>query len=189
MPSVSPVAPRAGSTLQRRGLCAGWAALALATAVLVGAYEALPSPLPLLRDVTGAWTTWAPKSPLTALRVPLMGAGQLGAATVMMRAARRQQALHWTRFWFAIAAVAAFKSVVETLQIALLVAPLPREIEPVFYAAALLPVVLGVGRAAQLLWRARRQVQEFRLRSDEVLLLCASLGLWLAAAAVAVHPT
>jgi hypothetical protein len=189
MPSVRPLARFAGSAVQRRALCAGWAALALATAVLLGAYDALPSRLPLLRDVTGTWTTWAQKSPWTALRMPLMGAGQLAAATVMMRAARRQRALHWTQFWFALAAVAALKSVVETLQIALLVAPLPPEAELVFYAAALLPVVLGVGWAAQFLWRARAQVQEFRLRSDDVLLLCASLGLWLAAAAIALHPS
>jgi hypothetical protein len=174
----------ASSALQRRGLGAAWAALGLATALLLGVYDGLPAQLPLLRDATGWWTTWAPKSPLTALRIPLMGAGQLGAATVMLRAARRQQAGHWTRFWFALVAVAALKSVIETLQIALLGAHLSRAAEPVFYAAALFAVVVGVGWAAHLLWRARGRMKAVELRAADVLLLCAALGAWLLAAVV-----
>ncbi len=163
-----------------------WAGLGLATVTLLAMYSTLPAQVPILRDpFSGRWTTWGSTSLLTTLRVPAMGAGQLGATTIMVRACSRCQAAHWEAFWLALLGIAALKSVMETFQLALLGVDLPASAEPVFYGATMLPVLIGLGWIALRTWRHRRELEKIELSAGDTCWLVASIGLWFSASVVA----
>jgi hypothetical protein len=168
----------------RRNTLGAWAALGLAAAVLVATYETLPAQVPLLRGPTGSWIAWAPKSLLVVLRIPLMGAAQLGAATIMLHAAVKQGALQWSRVFSILTIVAGIKSVAETLQFATLGGGLPRTSEQMFYGAALVPVIVGVAWLVRFAWQSRGQFERLTLDRGERLLLGACLAVWSCGAAV-----
>ena len=162
-----------------RAVSASWLLVGAAVVGLLAAYDALPQRIPIARTpTTGEWTSWAPKSIASVLRIPLMGFAQLGAATVMRGSAARQGAAHWARFWTTLSVVAAAKTAVETLQLASLGAPLPSIAEPLFYVASLLPVLLGVGWAGLALWPHRRALGQPKVNLREGMLLGVCLAAW-----------
>lgn len=103
-----------------RRLLLPWLLLLIPLALIDMQYPRLPAQLPVLRDWAGSVQVWAPKTFLTAFRVPFMG--MLMAAMVSLlwwqarqdpNAARRDAS---AAFWFVLLCAAALKSFCEGLE-------------------------------------------------------------------------
>jgi len=94
-------------------LAAAWATIALGGFVLAVGYERIPAEVVLYRPPGTEAPLTAPKSLLTVGRIAFMGAGQLGAATALVAAARESSG--WRRFWLGLGVVAATKTLLECI--------------------------------------------------------------------------
>ena len=94
---------------------AAWTAVTLATVILVGALDHLPSSVPVFQTFMGTPTMWAPKSIPMVTRIALMGAGQLGAVTALARHVSWSGPSGWTRLLKGMALAVGAKTLVESI--------------------------------------------------------------------------
>jgi hypothetical protein len=76
-----------------------WAAIILSFCVLLARVDALPESIPVFVSLTGMPTMWAPTSIPMVTRIAFMGAGQLGAATLLARESSRASHADWARLF------------------------------------------------------------------------------------------
>ena len=148
------------------------AALLLGGAIVLFAYPQLPAEIPAYRDLRGEVVLWVPRSLGMALRVPAMGAGQLGACAAMTRTAAGHGP--WTRFWTAAALAASLKTLAECVQLAN-----PGWAGAPMLVLTLLPVLAFLGYGAYL-WRAGQLTKLGPPSRLQSLGIAASLLLWIA---------
>lgn len=133
------------------GLAIAWA-LALAAVVLVVArYDALPDPLPMFRSLTGDRAIARHKTPLVALRVPLIGIVQLVFITALALVARSAAAPGWLRLFLGTALAIGAKAIFEAGELLLLGTDASLLIVLARAGAVLSVVALAV--FATILWR------------------------------------
>jgi hypothetical protein len=153
-----------------------WALVSLSAAWVMLGYADIPDPLPVYRSLLGEPIVLAHKTPITVFRLPAMGVGQLGAATVMSVEARQAHAAGWSCFWRAAALTAGAKTLVEC---GALLAPPAANLA---LTLATYAVVMSFLLAAAVLWRRGVLSGVPRLRPGAWSILVASLGLWLGGA-------
>src|SRR4051794_9285590 len=79
--------------------------LVAAGSLLVGArLSSLPATVPVYRTILGTPIRLAPTSWTSVLRVPLMGAAQLAAVSILAFDASRHRVATWSQFWKILAA-------------------------------------------------------------------------------------
>lgn len=161
-----------------RWLAASWLALLAGTVMLAFRYPELPPSIPLHRTLLGAPIHASPRRLGSVFRILLMGAGQLGATTVMAQHAVRSGHDGWVRFWVAASAAASAKTLVETLQLAFFTPSGDPRLDGGFLVAALFPVLAFLSLAARL-WRARQLEPRAPLPASRVAAVVLSLLLWL----------
>ena len=157
-----------------RFLCGAWALVVLGALVLVAAYPTLPDSVVLYRAPWAAAPMTGPKSLFTVGRIPLMGAGQLGAATAMVFVARASAP--WERFWRWLGLVAGVKTALECGWIA---TPNERGIHHAFTSATT-AVVAAFVVAAVRWWRRGDLRDHPRLAGVPRVWLIVALGIWAA---------
>ena len=175
------VADATGAASTSRRLAASWLALLAATLLLIARYPQLPEAIPAYRTLWGAPLHPLPKSAFSVLRIIAMGVGQLGATTVMASEATRAQQPRWVAFWVAASLAAAAKTLIESVQYALLgVFDEPR-LATTFFLAALLPVAAFLVIAVRL-WRARILEPRVGISLPSSFKVAGFISLWLGCA-------
>jgi hypothetical protein len=167
--------PGSGATFDRpavRLLAVAWVLVAFGAVVLVLGYGGMPGAVVLYRSPWADAPTIGAKSFLTVGRIVFMGAGQLGAATVMALASRGSAP--WERFWRWLGIVAGVKTLLEC--VALVVphqSPAQHALTLSTFAAVGVFVVRSVGW-----WRRGDLRAHPPLRGGSLICLFASLALW-----------
>lgn len=160
-------------------LVVAWAVVAAAAILLAIRYADMPGLIPVYRDSSGHASVFAPKSAAIVFRIAGMGAAQLGATSVMWLHARAVRNTGWAKFWVYAGLAAAAKTLVECVQYAALGTPLARQPAALWFYAALLPVLIFLGLAANL-WRTGQVATRAAsgLKPLRIVALCVWLGLW-----------
>jgi hypothetical protein len=174
-------AARGDDTGTFRRLSACWILLVVSALLLITRYPELPHVIPAYRTLSGAPTHLLPKSPFSVFRIVAMGIGQLGATSVMASGAAREGQASWATFWVSASLAASAKTLIESVQYALLGAARGAWFEAAFLLAALVPVVAFLGVATRL-WRANRLESRQALAGPQMLLVATFIVLWLVCA-------
>jgi hypothetical protein len=132
-------------------LCA-WAAVVIAIAILGARLGRLPDLIPVYRTFLGTPTRLAQKGPISVLRVPLMGAAQLAAVSILAAEAWRSPVAGWLRFWTGLAVAIALKTALEATVFAGLGTPWGATCSPALNAATIAVVVIFLSWMA-ILWK------------------------------------
>jgi len=161
-----------------RLVAVAWVLAVIGAVVLLVGYHRIPEAVVLYRPPWGDAPVIGAKSFLTVGRIPLMGIGQLGAATAMVVASRGSAP--WERFWRWLGLVAGVKTLLEC--VAFLVprgSPAERALTLSTFAA------VGLFALAAMWWWRRREFRAHPLLSaGPRIWLLISLALWAAFALV-----
>jgi len=166
--------------MMKTALVVAWSGVVVGALLLALRYDELPGLIPVYRDASGHPAVFATKSAPAVFRIAVMGAGQVGASTVMWLHARANRSAGWAKFWVYAALAGAAKTLVECVQYASLGTPLARQSATLWFVAALLPVLVFLALAAHLWWTKQLSTRAAAgLGLRRIVALCAWLGLWL----------
>lgn len=129
-----------------------WAAIGLSLAILLACLNSLPESVPVFVTPMGTPTMWAPTSVLMVTRIALMGAGQLGAVTVLAHASSKSGHRGWTSFFELMAAAIGAKTLLESVTLAGTGTAWGEMTSPVLNAA-IIAIVIAFLLSAGLIWR------------------------------------
>jgi hypothetical protein len=160
-------------------ICA-WATVFIGAAFLGARLQNLPASIPVYRTFLGAPTRLAPKSLISVLRVPMMGAAQLGAVSVLAIEAWRGSDAGWMRFWTGLAVAIAVKTALEAAVLIGLGTRWGATWSPALNAATIAVIVTFLGWAARL-WSRGNIGGQLPIAATSgisvLLLLCAHIAL------------
>lgn len=105
-------------------LAVAWILVGFAGITTFSVYNAIPEPMPVLFTLFGDPIRWEPKSPLMALRLPMIGLAQVGTFTAMWREARTSKQAGWGRVWQVAALAFSCKILIQCISYALPVSSL-----------------------------------------------------------------
>lgn len=160
------------SSLLNRLRWAGWFIVVGCVAVVAASYSSLPDEIPLSR-----WTS-APRSPLLAVRVPLINLLSLGLVDVLSASVARVRGFEGgRRLRLVLLVVVSVKAVLEAMELLLL--PSRSTVVPLILAVIVATGLVLTLRLARPLWTDGRWAELVPTRSEYVACVVLLSGIFL----------